>query len=179
MSAPKKTTGVSTLPQEILMEILYKLPAKSLVRFRPNGDVDVCNVSTRQHEVSSLTYVLFLKSALLEVGGRLAIVLVHVLDLLRGGEGLCYMDVWTWEKYKKCWEKITITIPLEWSRIIYNAQWMRFATNHGGKIVLLKALPLSTILRDENTALKQKGEGKLGKLDKRIAISLNQKLSYL
>nr|GMC91069.1 putative F-box protein At3g52320 [Ipomoea batatas] len=136
MSAPKKTAGVSTLPQEILMEILYKLPAKSLVRFRPSGDVAVCNVSTRQHEVSSLAYVLFLKSALLEVGGRLAIVLVHVLDLLRGGEGLCYMDVWTWEKYKKCWEKITITIPLEWSRIIYNAQWMRFATNHDGKIVL-------------------------------------------
>nr|GLL25711.1 putative F-box protein At4g38870 [Ipomoea trifida] len=48
MSAPKKTVGVSTLPQEILMEILYKLPAKSLVRFRPNGVVAVCNVSTRQ-----------------------------------------------------------------------------------------------------------------------------------
>nr|GMD38252.1 putative F-box protein At3g52320 [Ipomoea batatas] len=30
----KKMAGVSTLPQEILMEILSKLPAKSLVRFR-------------------------------------------------------------------------------------------------------------------------------------------------
>nr|GMD36644.1 putative F-box protein At3g52320 [Ipomoea batatas] len=91
-------------------------------------------------EISSKSYSVFKKSALLEVGGRLAIVLVHVpylLDLLRGGEGLCYMDVWTWEKSKKCWEKITITIPLEWSRIMYDAQWMRFATNHDGEIVLL------------------------------------------
>nr|GLL34583.1 putative F-box protein At3g52320 [Ipomoea trifida] len=34
MSASKKTATVSSLPQEILMEILSKIPAKSLVRFR-------------------------------------------------------------------------------------------------------------------------------------------------
>ncbi|XP_031092210.1 putative F-box protein At5g44220 [Ipomoea triloba] len=34
MSALKKTASVSSLPQEIFMEILSKLPAKTLVRFR-------------------------------------------------------------------------------------------------------------------------------------------------
>nr|GMC50337.1 putative F-box protein At3g52320 [Ipomoea batatas]GMD98822.1 putative F-box protein At3g52320 [Ipomoea batatas]GME03007.1 putative F-box protein At3g52320 [Ipomoea batatas] len=89
---------------------------------------------------SRSSYLLFKKSALLEVGGRLAIVFVHVpdlLDILRGGECLCYMDVWTWEKSKKFWEKITITIPSAGSRLIHNAKWMRFATNHDGEIMLL------------------------------------------
>nr|GMD31792.1 putative F-box protein At3g52320 [Ipomoea batatas] len=95
------------------------------------------SVITLPDEVSSLADVLFLKSALLEVGGRLTIVLVHPLDVLRGREGLYYIGVWTWEKSKKCWEKITITIPIQWSRIIYHAQWMRFATNHDEEIVLL------------------------------------------
>nr|GMD36643.1 putative F-box protein At3g52320 [Ipomoea batatas] len=87
-------------------------------------------------EVSSQIYYLDIKNpALLEVGGRLAMVLVDVHSLPRGGE--CYMDVWTWEKFEKRWEKITITIPLEWRRIIYNAKRLRFASNHDGEIVLL------------------------------------------
>nr|GMD04404.1 putative F-box protein At3g52320 [Ipomoea batatas] len=47
--------------------------------------------------------------ALLQVdGGRLAILLREYC--------LCYMNVWIWEKSKECWEKITMTIPLEESR---------------------------------------------------------------
>nr|GLL34582.1 putative F-box protein At3g52320 [Ipomoea trifida] len=97
-------------------------------------------------------YLDFKNSALLEVGGRLAMVFVHLHHpilgggegvhlhhpILVGGEGVCYMDVWTWEKSEKCWEKNTITtIPLEWSRIIYYAKCLRFSSNHDGEIVLL------------------------------------------
>nr|GMC80306.1 putative F-box protein At3g52320 [Ipomoea batatas] len=96
------------------------------------------SVITLPDEVSSLAdNVLFLKSALLEVGGRLTIVLVHPLYVLRGRESLYYMGVWTWEKSKKCWEKITITIPIQWSRIIYLTQWMRFTTNHDDEDIVL------------------------------------------
>nr|GMD36641.1 putative F-box protein At3g52320 [Ipomoea batatas] len=93
------------------------------------------SVITLPDQVSSQSYLFFTKSALLEVGGRLAIVRVRVPDLF--GEGLCYIDVWTWEKSKKCWEKIIVTIPLEWHRIICYASSLRFATNHDGEIVLL------------------------------------------
>nr|GLL34579.1 putative F-box protein At3g52320 [Ipomoea trifida] len=88
-------------------------------------------------EVSSQSYLFLQNSALLEVGGRLAMVLIHVPTLFGGVDGLCYMNVWIWEKSKKCWEKIIVTIPLEWRRIICNASVVRFATNHDGEIVLL------------------------------------------
>nr|GMD31794.1 putative F-box protein At3g52320 [Ipomoea batatas] len=91
----------------------------------------------------SLTMII--NSALLQVGGRLALVHVRFPEL--GGEGLCYMNVWTWNKSKKCWEEITITIPLKWSRMINKVRvWsrmtnkvrlLRYATNHDGEIVLL------------------------------------------
>nr|GMD06580.1 putative F-box protein At3g52320 [Ipomoea batatas] len=69
--------------------------------------------------------------ALLQVdGGRLAIVFVRK----RGH--LCYMDVWTWEKSKECWEKITTIIPLEESIDIPH-QSLHYTTNHAGEIVLL------------------------------------------
>nr|GLL36093.1 putative F-box protein At3g52320 [Ipomoea trifida] len=83
----------------------------------------------------SLSWFFLEMSALLEVGGRLAMVHVSVPER---GEGLCYMNVWTWEKSKECWEEITMTIPLKWSRMINNsARLLRFATNHDGEIVLL------------------------------------------
>nr|GMD04419.1 putative F-box protein At3g52320 [Ipomoea batatas] len=69
--------------------------------------------------------------ALLQVdGGRLAIVFV------RKSGHLCYMDVWTWEKSKECWEKITMIIPLEESIDIPHRS-LRYTTNHAGEIVLL------------------------------------------
>nr|GME19233.1 putative F-box protein At3g52320 [Ipomoea batatas] len=84
---------------------------------------------------ASLSWDFLKMSALLEVGGRLAMVHVSVPER---GEGLCYMNVWTWEKSKECWEEITMTIPLKWSRMINNsARLLRFATNHDGEIVLL------------------------------------------
>nr|GLL34580.1 putative F-box protein At3g52320 [Ipomoea trifida] len=73
-------------------------------------------------------------SALLAVGGRPTIVLVPELGRR---EGMCSMNVWTWEKSKECWEEITMTIPLKWSRMINDARLLRFATNHDGEIVLL------------------------------------------
>nr|GMD38254.1 putative F-box protein At3g52320 [Ipomoea batatas] len=95
------------------------------------------SVITLPDKVSSLSWFFLRMSALLEVGGRLAMVHVSVPDELRG-EGLCYMNIWTWEKSKECWEEITMTIPLKWSRMINNsARLLRFATNHDGEIVLL------------------------------------------
>ncbi|XP_031092208.1 putative F-box protein At1g32420 [Ipomoea triloba] len=78
----------------------------------------------------------FLKnSALLEVEGQLAIVLVRLPELGEG-DGLCY--IWTWEKSKEDWEEITMTIPLKWDRMnIKYARLLRFATNYDGEIVLL------------------------------------------
>ncbi|XP_019178130.1 PREDICTED: uncharacterized protein LOC109173347 [Ipomoea nil] len=119
MGASEKnaTARVSTLPllldllpQDILFEILSKLRAKSLVRFR--------------------------NFELLQVdGGRVAIVLVRQIDRQ------FYMDVWTWEKSKECWEKTIMTIPLEESRIIYGVTGvtyhLRYTTNPVGEIVLL------------------------------------------
>nr|GMC82721.1 putative F-box protein At3g52320 [Ipomoea batatas] len=94
------------------------------------------SVITLPDEVSSQSYLFLQKSALLEVGGRLAMVLIHVPTLFLV-DGLFYLNVWTWEKSKKCWEMIIVTIPLEyWSKIICNAS-VRFATNHDGEIVLL------------------------------------------
>nr|GMD04420.1 putative F-box protein At3g52320 [Ipomoea batatas] len=70
--------------------------------------------------------------ALLQVdGGRLAIVLVR-----RTGR-LCYMDVWTWEKSKERWEKITAPLPLEESKTIKEVEYLRYTTNNAGEIVLL------------------------------------------
>nr|GLL30285.1 putative F-box protein At3g52320 [Ipomoea trifida] len=70
--------------------------------------------------------------ALLQVdGGRLAIVLVR-----RTGR-LCYMDVWTWEKSKEKWEKITAPLPLEESKTIKEVKYLRYTTNNAGEIVLL------------------------------------------
>nr|GMD36642.1 putative F-box protein At3g52320 [Ipomoea batatas] len=79
-------------------------------------------------------YYFHRNSALLAVGGRPTIVLVPELGRR---EGLRSMNVWTWEKSKECWEEITMTIPLKWSRMINNARLLRFATNHDGEIVLL------------------------------------------
>ncbi|XP_019190604.1 PREDICTED: putative F-box protein At3g52320 [Ipomoea nil] len=63
--------------------------------------------------------------ALLQVdGGRLAIIYVHNIGHLFN------MVVWTLEKSKGCWEKITMIIPFKFD--LY-----RFTTNHAGEIVLL------------------------------------------
>nr|GMD29691.1 putative F-box protein At3g52320 [Ipomoea batatas] len=94
------------------------------------------SVITLPDKVSSLSWFFLRMSALLEVGGRLDMVHVSLPELR--GEGLCYMNVWTWEKSKECWEEITMTIPLKWSIMINNsARLLRFATNHDGEIVLL------------------------------------------
>ncbi|XP_019158821.1 PREDICTED: putative F-box protein At3g52320 [Ipomoea nil] len=58
-------------------------------------------------------------------GGRLAI--VRKIDEC--------MNLWTWEKFKKCWERSITIIPLKESSTS-NLQ-MRFTTNHVGEIVLL------------------------------------------
>nr|GMD38257.1 putative F-box protein At3g52320 [Ipomoea batatas] len=152
MSASKNTAGVS-IPEEIVFEILSKLPAKTLVRFRCVSKLICALIADHAFGVLnrslSLTLPdkapLIINSALLQVGGRLALVHVRFPEL--GGEGLCYMNVWTWEKSKKCWKEITITIPLKWSRMINKVRvWsrmtnkvrlLRYATNHDGEIVLL------------------------------------------
>ncbi|XP_031130698.1 F-box protein At1g53790-like [Ipomoea triloba] len=70
--------------------------------------------------------------ALLQVdGGRLAIVLIRRIGLL------CYMDVWTWEKSKERWEKITAPLPLEESKTIKEVEYLRYTTNNNAEIVLL------------------------------------------
>ncbi|XP_019166677.1 PREDICTED: putative F-box protein At3g52320 [Ipomoea nil] len=61
--------------------------------------------------------------ALLQVdGGQLAIVYVWRMGRL---------NVWTWEKCKECWEKISMRIPPK------EGKYLRCTTNHAGEIVLL------------------------------------------
>ncbi|XP_019166880.1 PREDICTED: putative F-box protein At1g47790 [Ipomoea nil] len=75
----------------------------------------------------SLQYYYTHAFGLLQVdGGRLAIVLVFEISS-------SYMGVWTWEKFKKCWEKIITIIPYR----IDEVRALRFTTNHAGEIVLL------------------------------------------
>nr|GMD09679.1 putative F-box protein At3g52320 [Ipomoea batatas] len=68
--------------------------------------------------------------ALLQVdGGRLAIVYVRKIG------HVFYMNVWTLEKSKGCWEKITIIIPFDLG--VENSPVYRYTTNHAGEIVML------------------------------------------
>ncbi|XP_019162139.1 PREDICTED: putative F-box protein At2g16220 [Ipomoea nil] len=79
-------------------------------------------------------YVLWWVPWIMKLNGRMSFINFIIPD---AREDERKIEIWTWERSMEEWEKQTILLPLEESKVISQASSMGFATNSMGEIVFL------------------------------------------